>query len=82
MENLETKLVYGEGERVHDALEGGMFALVLGANVNAKTMKYDALRHSSEREPVDREAQAPGPLIELEASLYLSLVTRLPMPYM
>ena len=83
MEKMETsQMRIDEDERMRGAIESGMFASALGANMGVRTMTIDALRNSPERKPASCEARAPGPSPELGGSLFSSLVTRSLMPYM
>ena len=54
-----------EDERMHGAIESGLFASALGANMGAKTMTIDALRDSPERKPASRQARVPEPPTDL-----------------
>ena len=75
-----------EDERMRSAIESGLFASALGANMGAKTMTIDALRNSPERQPAARQpaarqARASVPSPDIKDSLFSSLVTRSPLLY-
>ena len=79
MERMETSQIrINEDERIRGAIERGLFASSLGANLGTRTMRMDAL------EPVERKPPARAPLahastLSREYSPFESLGPRFPV---